>query len=121
MPEDHFGERVAERYDESAGYVFEPAVHNSAVDFLADLAGHGVALDLGISAGRIALPLSDYECPVRSAVASCDVAAARSARPCARSRGNEYPRDASYSRSNCARSPFAAIRAVCSIRFTRVS
>jgi hypothetical protein len=39
MTEDHFGEPVAERYDESAAEMFEPAVVDPAVDFLADLAG----------------------------------------------------------------------------------
>ena len=56
MPEDHFGERVAERYDESAADMFEPAVVDPVVDVLADLAGHGAALELGIGTGRIALP-----------------------------------------------------------------
>jgi SAM-dependent methyltransferase len=58
MPEDHFGERVAERYDESVTDMFEPAVVDPVVDFLADLAGHGAALELGIGTGRIALPLA---------------------------------------------------------------
>ena len=58
MPEDHFGERVAERYDESSADMFEPAVVEPAVDFLADLAGSGAALELGIGTGRIALPLA---------------------------------------------------------------
>jgi SAM-dependent methyltransferase len=58
MPEDHFGERVAERYDESAADMFEPAVVDPVVDVLADLAGHGAALELGIGTGRIALPLA---------------------------------------------------------------
>src|SRR6266700_2030283 len=58
MPEDHFGERVAERYDESATDLFEPAVVDPVVDFLADLAGYGAALELGIGTGRIALPLA---------------------------------------------------------------
>src|SRR6266511_769799 len=57
MPEDHFGERVAARYDESAADMFDPAVVDPAVDFLADLAGDGAALELGIGTGRIALPL----------------------------------------------------------------
>src|SRR6266498_2305837 len=57
MPEDHFGERVAERYDESATDLFEPAVVDPVVDFLANLAGYGAALELGIGTGRIALPL----------------------------------------------------------------
>ena len=38
--------------------MFEPAVVDPAVDFLADLAGDGAALELGIGTGRIALPLS---------------------------------------------------------------
>jgi SAM-dependent methyltransferase len=58
MPEDHFGERVAERYDESSADMFDPAVVDPVVDFLADLAGDGAALELGIGTGRIALPLS---------------------------------------------------------------
>ena len=58
MPENHFGERVAERYDESSADMFDPAVVDPAVDFLADLAGDGAALELGIGTGRIALPLS---------------------------------------------------------------
>jgi SAM-dependent methyltransferase len=58
MPEDYFGEHVAERYDESAADMFEPAVVDPVVDFLADLAGHGAALELGIGTGRIALPLA---------------------------------------------------------------
>jgi SAM-dependent methyltransferase len=58
MPEDHFGERIAERYDESSADMFDPAVVDPAVDFLAELAGGGAALELGIGTGRIALPLS---------------------------------------------------------------
>jgi len=55
---DYFGERVAERYDESAGDMFDPAVVDPVVDFLAELAGDGAALELGIGTGRIALPLA---------------------------------------------------------------
>jgi SAM-dependent methyltransferase len=58
VPEDHFGERVAERYDESSTEMFDPAVVDPAVDFLADLSGSGAALELGIGTGRIALPLA---------------------------------------------------------------
>jgi SAM-dependent methyltransferase len=64
MPEDHFGERVAERYDESSAEMFNPAVVDPAVDFLADLAGAGAALELGIGTGRIALPLAQRGVPV---------------------------------------------------------
>jgi SAM-dependent methyltransferase len=58
MPEDHFGERVAARYDASSADMFEPAAVDPVVDFLADLAGHGAALELGIGTGRIAFPLA---------------------------------------------------------------
>ena len=57
MPEDYFGEEVAERYDESAD-IFDPSVVDPVVDFLVELAGDGAALELGIGTGRIALPLS---------------------------------------------------------------
>jgi len=49
---------VAARYDELAAEMFEPAVVEPAVDFLAALAGDGAALELGVGTGRIALPLS---------------------------------------------------------------
>jgi SAM-dependent methyltransferase len=65
MPEDHFGERVAERYDESSADMFEPAAVDPVVDFLADLAGSGPALELGIGTGRIALPLAQRGIRVR--------------------------------------------------------
>jgi SAM-dependent methyltransferase len=58
MPEDWFGERVAQRYDESSADMFQSAVVDPVVDLLADLAGHGAALELGIGTGRIALPLA---------------------------------------------------------------
>jgi SAM-dependent methyltransferase len=57
-PRDYFGERVAERYDESSADMFDPAVVEPVVDFLAELAGDGAALELGIGTGRIALPLA---------------------------------------------------------------
>ena len=57
-PENHFGEDVAARYDESAADMFEPDVLDPTVEFLAQLAGDGAALELGIGTGRVALPLS---------------------------------------------------------------
>jgi SAM-dependent methyltransferase len=56
----HFGERVAASYDESSADMFEPAVVEPAVDVLAELAGSGRALELGIGTGRIALPLARH-------------------------------------------------------------
>jgi SAM-dependent methyltransferase len=64
MPEDYFGEHVAERYDESSADMFDPAVVEPVVDFLEELAGEGAALELGIGTGRIALPLAQRGVPV---------------------------------------------------------
>ncbi len=58
MPEDHFGEEIAAHYDDPSDEMFQPAVIEPVVDFLADLAGDGAALELGIGTGRIALPLA---------------------------------------------------------------
>jgi SAM-dependent methyltransferase len=58
MPEDHFGEEVAARYDDPDWEMFQPAAIDPVVNFLVDLAGDGAALELGIGTGRIALPLS---------------------------------------------------------------
>src|SRR5439155_343498 len=58
MPENYFGERVAERFDERYAYQAEPAVVDPIVDFLADRARGGAALELRIGTGRIALPLA---------------------------------------------------------------
>jgi SAM-dependent methyltransferase len=58
VPKIYFDERVAQRYDADSADMFEAAVVDAAVTFLADLAGTGAALELGIGTGRIALPLS---------------------------------------------------------------
>lgn len=58
MPEDYFDEPVAATYDKSLAAMFDDAVVEPAVAFLAVLAGDGPALELGIDTGRIALPLS---------------------------------------------------------------
>jgi SAM-dependent methyltransferase len=58
VPENHFGEQIAERYDDSSSSMFELAAVDATVRFLAALAGDGDALELGIGTGRIALPLS---------------------------------------------------------------
>jgi SAM-dependent methyltransferase len=58
VPRIYFDEHIAERYDTDAADMFEPASVDPAVSFLADLAGEGDALELGIGTGRIALPLS---------------------------------------------------------------
>jgi SAM-dependent methyltransferase len=58
MPENYFGEDVAGRYDDPDDRMFDPAAIAQVVDVLAELAGEGAALELGIGTGRIALPLS---------------------------------------------------------------
>jgi SAM-dependent methyltransferase len=59
MPDDgHFDARIAARYDETSADRFAPEVLGPTVAFLADLAGDGQALELGIGTGRIGLPLS---------------------------------------------------------------
>jgi Methyltransferase domain len=57
VPENHFGEDVAARYDESVAGNDELESVDATVDFLVELAGEGAALELGIGTGRIALPL----------------------------------------------------------------
>ncbi len=54
----HFDEGVAATYDETSTEMFDPAVVGPTVDFLAEHAGAGRALELGIGTGRIALPLA---------------------------------------------------------------
>jgi SAM-dependent methyltransferase len=54
----HFDEWIAQRYETLWPELFDPAVLDPTVDFLADLAGAGAALELGIGTGRVALPLS---------------------------------------------------------------
>ena len=58
MPRDYFGERVAERYDDTSAEMFGPSKVEPVVDFLVELATDGSALELGIGTGRIALPLA---------------------------------------------------------------
>ena len=87
MPEDHFGEEVAARYDEDEGWMFDPAHVNQVVDFLFELAGDGAALELGIGTGRIALPLSQRGVPVHG----IDLSEAMVARLRAKPGGAEIP------------------------------
>lgn len=58
MTDDHFGNEVASRYDESTGRHFDVDEIARTVDVLAELAGEGAALELAIGTGRVALPLA---------------------------------------------------------------
>ncbi|MDE2934820.1 MAG: class I SAM-dependent methyltransferase [Chloroflexota bacterium] len=53
-----YGDRFAGIYDEVHAHLSTPEVVDPMVDVLADLAGEGRALELGIGTGRIALPLA---------------------------------------------------------------
>jgi SAM-dependent methyltransferase len=77
----YFGESVAARYDESSADMFEPEVVEPAVDFLAELAAGGRALELGIGTGRIALPLAQRGVPVHGIELSNAMAARLRAKP----------------------------------------
>ncbi|GAA5054996.1 SAM-dependent methyltransferase [Thermocatellispora tengchongensis] len=63
-PDGFFGERVAATYDDSSGEMFQQSVIDTTADVLAELAGGGRALELGIGTGRIALPLARRGVPV---------------------------------------------------------
>ena len=77
----YFDERVAERYDESSAQMFDPEVVEPVVDFLAELAGTGPALELGVGTGRIALPLAERGVPVHGIELSKAMAAKLRAKP----------------------------------------
>ena len=64
VADDHFGEHVAERFDERYAHKAVPAVVDPIVAFIADLAGSGAALEFGVGTGRIALPLGQRGVPV---------------------------------------------------------
>jgi SAM-dependent methyltransferase len=59
-----FDERIARTYEAKWPELFEPAVVEPVVRFLADLAGTGAALELGVGTGRIAIPLRRRGVPV---------------------------------------------------------
>jgi SAM-dependent methyltransferase len=61
--------------------MFAPAVIRRTVDFLADLAGDGAALEFAIGTGRIALPLSERGVRVHGIDLSPDMLAQLAAKP----------------------------------------
>jgi SAM-dependent methyltransferase len=64
VPENYFDERIAKNFRRLWPETFDPAVVEPAVEFLADLAGDGPVLELGIGTGRLAVPLSRRGLPV---------------------------------------------------------
>ena len=76
----YFDERVAERYDDDTE-IFDPTVVDPVVDFVAEIAGGGRALELGIGTGRIAVPLAQRGVPVHGIELSKAMAARLRAKP----------------------------------------
>ena len=64
MPEDHFGEHVAARFDERYAHKATPAVVDPIVDFIADIAGSGARARAGVGTGGL-------PCRSRSAASVC--------------------------------------------------
>jgi SAM-dependent methyltransferase len=67
--------------DETSDKMFDPAIVEPTVDFLAELAGSGRALELGIGSGRIALPLAARGVPVHGIDLSIEATARMRAKP----------------------------------------
>lgn len=81
MLKDHFAGEVAERYDDSLGAMGSPEVLVPTVDFLAELATDGTALELAIGTGRVALPLAARGVPVSGIELSPDMTSQLRAKP----------------------------------------
>ena len=64
MTKVQFDEQIAARYDETSAHEYQSEVLDPAVDFLAELAGDGAALEFGVGTGRVALPLRGRGVPV---------------------------------------------------------
>ena len=76
VAQDHFGEDVAARYDETLRPdVRPPTSLGPTVDVLAELAGDGAALEFAVGTGRVALPLAARGVPVSGIELSTAMAA----------------------------------------------
>ncbi len=82
----YFGKEVANRYDDDLS-ITDPSVVEPMVNFLADLAENGSALELGIGTGRIALPLSQKGISVQGIDLSPDMIKQLQSKPGAESIG----------------------------------
>jgi Methyltransferase domain len=72
---------MADAYDTTSAVMFLPAVLDPAVDFLADVAGQGPALEFAVGTGRVALPLSDRGIVVKGIELSAPMAEKLRAKP----------------------------------------
>ena len=77
----YFDERIANRYEIYWPELFRPEVVQPAVNFLAELAETGAALEFGIGTGRLALPLRKRGVPVHGIELSPAMAAKLRAKP----------------------------------------
>ena len=81
VAETRFDAWIAERYETLWPELFEPSLLDATVSFLADRAGAGPALELGIGTGRVALPLSRRGVTVHGIELSPDMVAVLRAQP----------------------------------------
>jgi SAM-dependent methyltransferase len=81
VPTNSFDERIAQSYEAKWPELFEPAMVDPVVDLLAELAGSGAALELGIGTGRIAIPLRRRGVPVHGIELSPDMVAELRTKP----------------------------------------
>ena len=84
MPQNVFVGPIAEFYDATSTEMYNPAVLDPAVDFLADLnekVGGGRVLELGIGTGRVGLPLSQRGVDLHGIEISADMVAQLRAKP----------------------------------------
>jgi SAM-dependent methyltransferase len=64
METDVWSQQGAQGYDESSAHMYAPEVLGPTVDFLAQRAGRGPALEFAIGTGRVALALRARDMPV---------------------------------------------------------
>lgn len=81
MPQNVFVGDIARFYDTSSDSEFSPAVLGPTVDFLAQLAAGGKALEFAIGTGRVALPLRARGIDVHGIEISADMTAELHAKP----------------------------------------
>jgi SAM-dependent methyltransferase len=81
VPKNYFDEPIAKSYEARWPELFQPVMVDPVVAFLAELAGPGAALELGIGTGRIAIPLSRRGVRVHGIDLSPDMLAELRAKP----------------------------------------
>lgn len=80
-----WGKEIAEAYDHTTGPLYDPAVLDPMVDFLAELAAGGRALEFAVGTGRVALALSGRGVEVHGIELSPHMAAQMRGKPGAES------------------------------------